>query len=233
MSVIRDGDWVRYRYTEPMAEARQITYRGQRDGDGGCSFTGKETVPAGDGVIASHEREVATNLESCTTKMERGTLASASSDSDTGATLTEGADAPLGDSAAPSASLASRTAWHRTYFEDPPGIDVNSARTNVSWTYDGSCVTSSWDHVTNYTWFTGWSKDSSSTTAARICSYARTTSYSTFKNTVFCNPLASTWTHYEPNRLRGQEDGGYDMYWEWRKSGDCSSLLSFHRTYGG
>lgn len=131
-------------------------------------------------------------------------------------------------------ALASRTAWHRTYYEDPPGIDVNSAKTNVSWTYSGGCVLSSSNHVTNYTWFvpTGWYRLSSSTTSGRICSYARTTSNSAFRNYPFCVSFLSTTTRYEPNEIRGRPDGSYSMTWTASKSGDCSSLLSFHRTHG-
>ena len=131
-------------------------------------------------------------------------------------------------------AAATRTAWHKTYYEDPLTIDVNSARTNVTWTYSGGCVQSSWGHTTNYGWFTptGWYKVLSSTTSGRNCSYARTTSYSTFGNWPFCSPSIFTTAKYAPNEIKGRWDGAYVMRWDATKSGDCAYLLSFHRRHG-
>lgn len=128
---------------------------------------------------------------------------------------------------------ATKSAWHKTYHEDPPGIDVSSAKTNVSWSYDGSCVTDSWGHRTNYGWFqqSGWTKVSSNTTAWRGCSYARTTSNSEFLNGVFCATI-DTRTAYGPNEIRGQENGSYTMHWNGDKWGGCTALLSWHRSWG-
>lgn len=189
-----------------------------------------------------HEREVSTNLEICVMRTERGRDEAQSPQAapgeqaevepvaSSGPSSADGHDGSAGGMAA----LATRSAWHRTFHEDPPGFDVNSSTTHVSWSYENGCVQSSWDHYTRYTWLaaTGWYKDSSSTTAGRTCTYARTTSHSVFKNWPFCITFLSTTTRYEPNQIRGRWDGAYVMSWSASKSGDCSYLLSFHRTHG-
>lgn len=52
-------------------------------------------------------------------------------------------------------ALASTTksGWQKTYYEDPVGKDVNSSKVNLTWTYNGTCVTSMSNNTTNYGWW--------------------------------------------------------------------------------
>ena len=47
-----------------------------------------------------------------------------------------------------------------------------------------------------------------------------------FKNTLFCNPFASTYTYHSRDEFRGYTSGSWYWYWTHSKSGDCASLLS-------
>lgn len=180
------------------------------------------------------EREVANNTRNCVMVTEVGEQVNTADDAAGYEFLVEEAMMTTAtEEVQPTRAAASASAWHKTYYEDPPGIDVNSATTNVSWSWNGSCVTDSWDHYTTYGWFeqSGWRKDWSSTTAWQGCSYARTTSNSHFFNGAFCVGI-DTHTEYVPNQIKGEENGYYTMTWDANKWGGCNWLLSFHRSWG-
>jgi hypothetical protein len=252
VTVTRDGDWVRHDFTEPVGRnVEQREYDGRRADHGGCRFSGEQTVGPEDAGKVFEERQIAVNLRDCTMITEVGEIDRADDVPQEGMrSETEVADAEGGlvaasaVTAAPNASepeqagtvlaaSSNKSAWHRTFYEDPPGLDVNSAKTNVSWSYNGSCVTNSWGHSTNYDWLwqSGWTKVASGTTSWQGCSYARTTSNSEFLNGVFCATI-DTRTEYRPNELKGQENGNYTMAWDADAWGGCSSWLSFHRSWG-
>lgn len=253
VTVTRDGDWVRHDYTDPLAaDVEHRQYDGRRAKHGGCRFAGEQTVGPEDTGKVFEERQVAMNLRDCTMITEVGEVDSVDDEPQEGmrseteqavaegavvaAAVVEGAPDASGaesEGTVVLASSSSKSAWHRTFYEDPPGLDVNSAKTNVSWSYNGSCVTNSWGHTTNYDWLwqSGWTKVVSGTTSWQGCSYARTTSNSEFLNGVFCVTI-DTRTEYRPNQLKGQENGSYTMSWDADAWGGCSSWLSFHRSWG-
>lgn len=206
VTISRVGAWVYYRYSAALGGSQQRTYVGRGDGNGGCTFSGQQTVSPSDGPGVTEEREVASSTEDCIMVTEIGRQPT-QRENPIGLrteleTAVVGRDA-LAD--APAAQATTRSARHKTYYEDPPGIDVNSAETHVTWTYSGGCVTSSRDHYTVYGWYSpsGWRKDSSSTTSYRYCGYARTTSNSYFFNGAFCFGI-DTRTQYTPNESRAR-----------------------------
>lgn len=232
--ITKNGEWIYYEHTDELGNAEQRTYEGQHDLDGGCTFSGSETVVSETAEVIE-EREIAANLDDCIVVTEIGTQPTPGEDEppDGIATETEQeSDYGMGDDDGGVGIMATTGAWHRTYFTEPAGLYVTSAKTTVRWTYSGGCVTSAWDRNAYYNWRsgTGWQKLQSDTTRARICSYARTTSNSYFANLVFCPPV--TGTDYIPNRIRGLSNGAYDMYWVWRKHGSCTGLLTFRRQHG-
>ncbi len=237
VTILQDGAWVRYDYAEDLADPQIKTYYGQRTKHGGCSYSGEEYVGPEATAGVTEEREIANDEERCVMITEIGVRRGSETIPDDTQLVTE---TPVGSStstevAEPTMSpAATRTAWHKTYYEDPASLDVNSAKTNVSWSYNGSCVTDSWNHVTNYGWYSpsGWRKDWSKTSSWQGCSYARTTSNSNFFNGAFCVGI-DTHTEYLPNYIRGEEDGGYYMTWDANKWGGCTWLLSFHRSHDG
>jgi hypothetical protein len=225
VQVTREGDWVHHRYKQDLGgKQSRRTHRGQRLGDGGCRFSGSETADpdAFDGPV--EERQVAVNIASCVMITELGRPPS---DGRAG----EQQAAPTEEGLEVASLATSRSAWHKTYFEDPSGLDQTSARTNVSWTFDGSCVTGSWNHVTNYGTFGSWSRVSSNTTKSSGCSGAVTSSRSEFLSQTYCAGF-DTRNEYDPNWVSGEGDGTYDMTWSADAWGGCSSVLSFHRTHG-
>ena len=236
VTVIQDGDWVTRDYQQELADPTQRRYAGAKT-EHGCVYTGSETVDPDkiDGIV--EEREIAHNEAQCILVTEVGIQTTPDTANPVGSTTTteEGTEIGRQDAlhAGPTAQLASRSAWHRTYYEDPPGIDVTAVKTNVSWNYNGSCVTSAWGQTASYSYFntSGWSIDWKSTTKGRTCSSGWTKARAQFFNGIFCAG-GDTWTKYDPNRINGQENGTYTMNWSANKWGACSSWLSFHRTHG-
>lgn len=236
VTISRVGPWINYQYTSSLLGVQRRTYEGRRDGAGGCIYSGEETVLPGAGTGITEEREIASSTEDCIMVTETGRRPSTPEQSAAGmrtevARVSTATSPSQPEDVTPAATT--RSARHKTYYEDPPGLDVNSAETNVTWTYSGGCVTSSRDHYAYYGWLagSGWRKDSSRESAARFCEYARTTSHSYFFNGAFCVGI-DTRTQYAPNEIKGQSNGTYYMKWSASKSGGCTSLLSFHRTHG-
>ncbi|MDP3950310.1 hypothetical protein [Microbacterium sp.] len=232
--ITQDGDWMRYAYSERLEDPQKFSYRGTPDGTGGCTFSGEDEAGSDDQApgIVVYEREIATNLKTCIMQVERAEVASGG-EPGPGAARDDGAPDVIDEDSGFTLAATSRSAWHRTSYKDPPGYLVNWSRATVLWSYSGGCVTSGSGYAQyDWIWQTGWWKSSSSVTTDKNCTRYRVTSNSKFSNTVFCNPAVLTTTEYVPNSIRGRADGTYRMVWTAKKSGDCSYLLSFHRTHG-
>lgn len=236
-----------------LAERTVRHYQGTRTGDGGCRYTGEEVVhpdavPAGMVVL---EREIGHDLTRCTLTVERGFVSPAAvgvQPEREAARVTETASgAAEGLTGGASAAAVTRSAFHKTYYEDPPGIDVTSVQAEVEWTTDGSCVASYWSyHTGEWGWFSpsGWERTSYALNHYKDCGGTTTIVEGKFRNDLFCRALAgpilsliwgdgaTTWTEYTPTVIKGQLDGSYWMQWTAYKSGGCSNLLSFQRTHG-
>ena len=121
--VTQKGDWVHFDYSEPLGEVREFAYHGESVGSGGCSFSGEETAGGPDqppGVVIE-EREVATNLRGCIMRTERGVSPTLVSTPEAGQFREDGASS-RGVTSDLNAPAASRQAWHRTFYEDPPRL---------------------------------------------------------------------------------------------------------------
>ncbi len=113
--------------------------------------------------------------------------------------------------------------------EDPPNLDVNKIEQWLTWIWDGANAIedSGTIHWESY-FLTGWSRYSHSDSHGTYgYQYTYQQTYTTFKNTFFCNPTADTWVHYSPMTIYGYASG-YLAGEVWRtKSGDCEGLLDF------
>lgn len=132
------------------------------------------------------------------------------------------------------APRATRSAWHRTRYLDPPGLTVTRTTANVTWSYSSGCVTSSSGHTANHYWLgpTGWTKTSSRATYTRTCSAATTNGYAYYRNGTFCVGQPATYTQFSPVTIRGNANGSYTANWTTSKSGGCNSWLSFQSHAG-
>jgi hypothetical protein len=59
------------------------------------------------------------------------------------------------------------------------------------------------------------------------CSQSESSSYVHFRNNIFC-AFVDTHTYYDRNYVFGKPNGSLAWQWNTRKSGGCTSLLSFH-----
>jgi hypothetical protein len=69
---------------------------------------------------------------------------------------------------------------------------------------------------------TGWWRDS----LKRTTTDAVSDTAAVFKNTLFCNPTATTTVNHKKTRFQGNLSGTYSWAWDSTKGGDCSDLLS-------
>lgn len=218
--------------------------------DGGCKYHGEEVVAPGSipGGMVVLEREIAHDMTTCTLTMERGFTPKDDGPEESGQAtdvVLDTLDALTGGGVI--AAATTRRAYHKTFYEDPPGIDVNSVRAEVEWTSDGVCVDSLIsNHRGEWGWFTpsGWYRTRDAFNTYKDCAGASTSVEGRFQNDVFCRALvgpvwsliwgsdASTWTEYDPTFIKGQLDGTYFMQWNAYKGGGCSNLLSFQREHG-
>lgn len=231
-TVVRDGAWVLRTYTTALTSPTVVVHEGEAVAGGGCRYSGTErvrpgAVPAGMVVV---EREIGHQAAACLLRVERGFAPAGSVGHDGRLVSREAAvTGPVGPS-----TRANTGAFHKTYYEDPPGIDVTSVQADIRWSYDWSCVTNSWDHVGHWGWYSpsGWVRDNHSVNAYRYCDGATTIVYGLFHNTPFCWPYPATYNEYDVTVVKGQKDGSYWMQWNAYKWGGCNELLSFHRTHG-
>lgn len=185
---------VNYHSDRPLQNATVRTLTGIRAAAGGCVFSFPKLELAAD-QTALEARQIQTNFTDCTTKVETGTPLTAADDVAGGASESQSAvtrgrpqsDGPAGINA------TSSSGYYRVWWEDVIHLRVNEVKTNVSWTWDGSCVTAS-NGSANYWWLTttGWYKDSSSVFIARSCDNARVYTDAVYKNSSFCAGTVTT-----------------------------------------
>jgi len=125
----------------------------------------------------------------------------------------------------------------RSYFEDPPNIDVNSVTSKLQWrrgTQNGrTCVTWS-NHASlfNKLTLTGWRLNDNLSSDWRYCTSTATHSYAYFSNSIFCKVIGGPWksktkTYHHKNNVRATNTNSVSWELQWSKSGGCSGLLSF------
>lgn len=227
MTIVQDGDWTRWEFVAPLTDSTTHVYRGERNPAGGCDFTvidaNRNQAPEG---FVSLEREIAQDLASCVSVTERAFVPANSVTEKFAMESTQ--EFFPGDEIGGlgAASSGSKTVWLKVVYEDPIWIDVTSVKSTVSFSYDGSCVTGSWNHRGDWGWFAGWSITSNGGQAAQNCSYAATQSYGHYTNDVFC-PGGGNTTHnnYYSVTVYGEENGTQTNSYSTTKSGGCAFML--------
>lgn len=131
-------------------------------------------------------------------------------------------------------------AFHKTYYEDPPGIDVTSVTVEVAWMADDVCTSnfgSNHDASTGYFEYTGWVQDYAHWSRASDCSGATTRIDAKYYNSTFCPALLgvlgpTTHIEYAPTLVKGLRNGQYYTEWAAYLWGGCKEMLTFGRTHG-
>jgi hypothetical protein len=222
----------------PLLDPVTTTLPGKRVGLNVCEFTSTLTVRRGQPPV--REDVVAVDDATCTATVQRGTPAVLGPDGDGPAdpaeTVANGRGTPAANAVATRSRRAKARAaatihsagYHKSYFEDPPGIDVNSVRNDVDWRWNGVRVSDGfceWHHG----WFAGWERREHNF----FCRYEneqrqlRSSSFVHYRNGIFCLTIdAHTW--YERNNAYGRRNGDLVGTVNWRKEGGCVGLLSFH-----
>lgn len=109
--------------------------------------------------------------------------------------------------------------------EDPPDIDVTSTRSDLTWWTEGNTFYS--HHLSVWEWFvpTGWFPGELTYRHQNNGTYATTNTFGTYGNTIFCSPVALTYTRHSDTFFRGWSDGSYRWRYELDWGGDCAFLL--------
>jgi hypothetical protein len=218
----------------PLADAYRYTLKGARTADGlGCRFQLPALeLPPGKTAIAS--RQVSVDHATCTSQVEVGTptepLGKEPSDGrrSTGSARSTQA---RGAGSAPMSVLASETAYFRVWWEDVVGLKVTEVRSNIAWSYNGSCVTSASGSYYNY-WRTGtgWRRDSYGSWVSRTCSVAKVWSDATYHNSIFCAG-GTVRNYYDNVEVRGWNTGGLggSVYRTWTTYPYICIALHWHQ----
>lgn len=104
-------------------------------------------------------------------------------------------------------------------YKNPILATVTKTEASLGWGPSGATY-----HWNGYYYLsgTGWSM----TWWSPVNTSYYTNTRANFKNTLFCNPFASTYTYHSRDEFRGYTSGSWYWYWTHSKSGDCASLLS-------
>lgn len=194
----------------PLLAASVSVLQGTRNADGSCHYDYPE-VSVPDDAAAIEVRDVGIDQGRCRKLIEQGIPTEAPGE------LLEGErrSAATFDDPEPNrpaeglfATTSTASGYNWTWWEDILGIKMTQDRTNISWSYNGSCaLTGSTSGEWTWAWGTGWAKDSSSGSEYESCGYYRGSTASTFSNSWFCDPLPTVYTYYYFVYAYGEEDG--------------------------
>ena len=195
--------------------------------DGGCLIQ-PPALELGPLEAAVEQRQLSLDRATCTAVFETGTPETVvTGDEPGGVSETVIADAPR-DGRTLSAIAATSSAYYEVWWEDFVNIDTTKVRSNIAWTWNGSCVTSA--SGSGYFWWrsgTGWSLVSRSSFITTGCTSRRVYSDAHYRNGSFCWPLPATHTYYDNVTVRGSYNGALagwvNRTWT---TGDC---LPLHR----
>jgi hypothetical protein len=205
------GDYVfQERAPKPLKEATKSVLQGTRNADGSCHYDYPEVaVPRGETAV--EVRDLGIDHGRCRKLIEQGIPTEEPGPPGEGEKqITEAFDDSTATTETSVALAATSTAsgYNWTWWEDVLGIKMTQDRTNISWSYNGSCaLTGSTSGEWSWAYGTGWSIVSYSGSEYETCSYYRGTTVSKFKNTSFCWPLPTVYTYYYYVRAYGQENG--------------------------
>lgn len=204
------GDYVyQERTPKPLKNAKRSVLQGTRNADGSCHYEYPETsVAAAGGVI--EVRDIGIDAKKCRKLIEQGEPSELPGEPGEGEErITDTIDDSAStESALTLAATSTASGYNWTWWEDVLGIKMTQVRTNISWSYNGSCAqTGSTSGEYYWAYGTGWSIVSYSGSEYETCSYYRGQSVATYKNTSFCWPLPTVYTYYYHVRAFGQENG--------------------------
>lgn len=208
----------------PLLNSYEITIQGTQTGlDTGdiytCEFPGPDLDLAPDQqAVAAYL--VSVNTSNCTEVVQIGTPASTFTDSSDMDTATQDPIDLTGTGAVSSArttakaspdsatTLYSSSAYFRVAWYDVIGLKVNEDRSNISWSWDRTCVRSS-SGSGSWWWRSGsgWSLYSRDAYIYRYCSHTTVQTDATFRNGAFCWP-GVVWTYDRDVQVRGWYNGG-------------------------
>ena len=105
-------------------------------------------------------------------------------------------------------ATGSSSAYYKVWWEDVINLKVTEAKSNISWAYNGSCVTAASGSLDTW-WLTasGWSKYSSGSWVTTGCASRKVYSDATFKNAAFCWP-GTVWNYYDDVTVQGTATNG-------------------------
>jgi hypothetical protein len=215
----------------PIRDPVTLDLAGQRVGPNTCRWElGLALAP---GQAALREDVTLVDDATCTLRVQRGVPTEEGEAEDarnmsfrSGQARADTGRAPAGAARA----LATHSkGYHKSYYEDPVKLDVNSVRNDVDWYWNGSSVSSGLCSY-SYGWLSGsgWSLKENNF----FCRYEdsqrllRSSSYAHFRNGVFCFTI-DTHTYYDRNNAYGRRDGYLLGTVSASKSGGCTALLSF------
>ena len=230
VTVVEDGNWVEWRFEDSLSGAKEHIYRGKRERGGACSFSMSTTVSPAPAGSYNAEREIASNLTDCLMVTETGLVVTetglaTAADAPSDTTLTKEFIPAVGGGGGGGIGIAAtKRVWYKIVLNDPPNLELVSDMAEVSFAYNGTCVTNSWDHIANWYNKWWWNRSSEGGSATRICSYAETDTYSHFFNDSVCSG-PRTWGHFYEVKVRGHEGGGQTNHKNIWKTGGCSDLL--------
>ncbi len=106
------------------------------------------------------------------------------------------------------AATYSGSGYERAWFEDVAKLALNEVRSNVSFSYNGSCVTSA--SGSGYWWWrsgTGWNPPTNKGSwISTTCNNSQVASQADYSNSGFCLGYTSN-THYRGVTVEGRYDG--------------------------
>lgn len=235
-STLEGSNVTRYEYEEPLSEAESFLVRGERTADGGCRFTGEETISLQDDQdhLRFRTRELAYDPTSCLSLMETGTPISESSSlsnsPDRMGTVYDSGDGVV-DIQTHAAYLSSMRQWYEEPAQQSVGEVTNAAR----WRPDNTCAspTTGQDFVSwRLDWLeqTGWRLIDENWTTEFSCRRVLSEHFVHYRNSIFCATI-DTDVFFDVNRVEGLpgEDGVTQYTFSFRKSGGCNFLLRYHR----
>jgi hypothetical protein len=197
----------------PLANSVEWVDQGLRNTDGGCDFTPPAlSIPPGQKAV--EVRQVGIDLTACTTIWEKGTPTISENLSPAQYSSINQISTPVaGSSVAPVnatllATTLSGSGYTRAWQTDIATWTVNSVQSNISFSWDGSCVQSNSGSV-NYYWksSTGWEPPyNNSSTITQSCTEATVTSQADYKNTGFCWPN-TVYSNYRGIVVTGRYNG--------------------------
>lgn len=246
VTVLQNGEWIRWQYANDLGDnSNSNIYRGKKNDRGGCSYSGSETAsyPSGETVSSQRtprlmtiERQTAERSGLCIMITEEKVLGVQEAIK---ANLITNDELNIAEESHHSGTSKLTLESHlsldgsiKIYYEDPPQIDVTSVTTNVSWSKNSSCITST-HKTSHWGWFSGsgWQrKQHRSNSEPDLCHEAWKNTYGKYKNGTFCL-FVDTWTELSATYVVYNSGNSVKASWDADKWGGCTFLLSFQRHF--